>query len=84
MLDLVSNPAVWASFLTLTILEIVLGVDNVVFISIAANKLPPEQRRSARLVGLAGALVLRIGLFGVDRLGRIAERAGYHLVQSPV
>lgn len=62
MLDLVSNPAVWASFLTLTILEIVLGVDNVIFISIAANKLPPEQRRSARMIGLSGALVLRIGL----------------------
>lgn len=60
MLDLLSDPAVWASFLTLTVLEIVLGVDNVIFISIAASKLPQAQRRAARTVGLAGALVLRV------------------------
>ncbi|MFT6531632.1 MAG: putative tellurium resistance membrane protein TerC [Limimaricola cinnabarinus] len=61
-LELFSDPAVWASFLTLTILEIVLGVDNVIFISIAAARLPEAQRRRARVLGLAGALVLRIGL----------------------
>lgn len=60
MLELLNGPAVWVSFLTLTILEIVLGVDNVIFISIAAAKLPPEQRRSARMIGLGGALILRI------------------------
>ena len=60
MLELLNDPTVWVSFLTLTILEIVLGVDNVIFISIAASKLPPEQRRSARLIGLSGALILRI------------------------
>lgn len=62
MIELFSDPAVWASFLTLTILEIVLGVDNVIFISIAANRLPEHQRRMGRLVGLAGALILRIAL----------------------
>lgn len=62
MIDLLYDPSVWASFLTLTILEIVLGVDNVIFISITASRLPEHQRRSARLVGLAGALVMRIGL----------------------
>lgn len=62
MAELLTDPAVWASFLTLTILEIVLGVDNVIFISIAASRLPEEQRRRARVLGLAGALVLRIGL----------------------
>jgi predicted tellurium resistance membrane protein TerC len=62
MIELFSDPAVWASFLTLTILEIVLGVDNVIFISIAAARLPEAQRRRARVLGLAGALVLRIGL----------------------
>ncbi|MGB5557300.1 MAG: TerC family protein [Paracoccaceae bacterium] len=62
MIELFSDPAVWASFLTLTILEIVLGVDNVIFISIAANRLPPHQRRTGRLVGLTGALVLRVAL----------------------
>lgn len=62
MMQLLSDPAVWASFLTLTVLEIVLGVDNVIFISIATSKLPPEQRPRARLLGLAGALVLRVTL----------------------
>ncbi|MRU16841.1 TerC family protein [Roseovarius sp. A21] len=62
MLELLNDPAVWASFLTLTLLEIVLGVDNVIFISIAASKLPEHQRPRARVLGLAGALVLRIGL----------------------
>ncbi|SLN41023.1 TerC family protein [Roseisalinus antarcticus] len=62
MFDLLADPAVWASFLTLTVLEIVLGVDNVIFISIAAARLPPEQRARARVIGLAGALVLRVAL----------------------
>jgi predicted tellurium resistance membrane protein TerC len=60
MLELLSNPAVWASFVTLTILEIVLGIDNVIFISIVADRLPPEQRRRARLLGLSLALIMRI------------------------
>ncbi|MBS0572308.1 MAG: TerC family protein [Proteobacteria bacterium] len=60
MIELLSNPAVWASFLTLTVLEIVLGVDNVIFISIAAARLPVGQRRQARMIGLSGALVLRL------------------------
>ncbi|GAA6187516.1 TerC family protein [Litorivita sp. NS0012-18] len=62
MLELLSDPAVWASFLTLTVLEIVLGVDNIIFISITAARLPESQRRAARLIGLGGALVLRIAL----------------------
>ena len=60
MIELLNDPAVWASFLTLTILEIVLGIDNVIFISIVANRLPEHQRRLGRTVGLLGALVLRI------------------------
>lgn len=62
MLDLLQDPAVWASFLTLTVLEIVLGVDNVIFLSITAARLPEEQRRTARMIGLALALVVRIAL----------------------
>jgi predicted tellurium resistance membrane protein TerC len=62
VIELLGNPAVWASFLTLTVLEIVLGVDNVIFISIAAERLPAAERRRARFIGLSGALVLRIGL----------------------
>lgn len=62
MLELLNDPAVWASFLTLTVLEIVLGIDNIIFISIAANRLPEHQRHAGRLIGLTGALFLRIAL----------------------
>ncbi len=55
----------WASFLTLTLLEIVLGIDNVIFISIAASKLPREQQAFARRVGLSAALILRIILLSM-------------------
>lgn len=60
MLDLLADPSVWLSFLTLTVLEVVLGIDNVIFISIAAAKLPRAQRARARFLGLVGALVLRV------------------------
>jgi predicted tellurium resistance membrane protein TerC len=74
MLSLLSDPAVWASFLTLAVLEIVLGVDNVIFISIAAAKLPVAQRARARMLGLAGALVLRIGLlFSITWIMSLSE-----------
>lgn len=61
-MDLLTDPTVWASFLTLTLMEIVLGIDNVIFVSIVANRLPEHQRAMGRTVGLAGALVMRIGL----------------------
>ena len=60
-----SDPAAWMGLLTLIILEIVLGVDNLVFIAILAEKLPPEQRKKARLLGLSLALLMRLGLLGV-------------------
>jgi predicted tellurium resistance membrane protein TerC len=60
MLGLLTDPAAWFSFATLTVLEIVLGIDNIIFISIAATKLPPAQRQRARVVGLSCALVLRV------------------------
>jgi predicted tellurium resistance membrane protein TerC len=56
------DPELWASLITLTTLEIVLGVDNLVFIAIVANRLPPEQRDKARKLGLALALIMRLGL----------------------
>ena len=59
-MDWIFNPEIWVALLTLTALEIVLGVDNLVFISIAVSKLPPEQRPSARRFGLALACVSRI------------------------
>ena len=62
MIELLSNPAVWASFLTLTVMEIVLGIDNIVFISVLVSKLPKEQADRARRLGLGLALVFRIML----------------------
>ncbi len=61
-MDWISNPDIWISFLTLCALEIVLGIDNLIFISILTNKLPQEQQAKARQLGLALALVMRIGL----------------------
>ncbi len=54
-----------AGLLTLIVLEIVLGIDNLVFIAILADKLPPKQRDKARLIGLSLALVMRLGLLSV-------------------
>ena len=59
-MEILTSPEIWIAFLTLLALELVLGVDNVVFISILANRLPPEQRKRARLMGLSLALVMRI------------------------
>lgn len=61
-MDWISDPNIWISFLTLCALEIVLGIDNLIFISILTNKLPQEQQAKARQLGLALALVMRIGL----------------------
>src|SRR5918993_533470 len=58
----VSDPAIWASLLTLMALEIVLGIDNLVFISILSGRLPLEQQSKARKVGLAMALLSRLAL----------------------
>jgi len=61
-MELLSSPEAWIAFVTLTTLEIVLGVDNIVFIAILAGKLPPEERNSARQIGLAVALGTRLAL----------------------
>lgn len=62
LVTLFSDPAVWAALLTLVVMEIVLGIDNLIFISILSNKLPPEQRQKARRTGIALALIMRLGL----------------------
>ena len=61
-MDWISSPDIWIALLTLTSLEIVLGVDNIVFISILAGKLPEGQRARARTVGLTLAMFTRIML----------------------
>ncbi len=62
MIELLSSPQAWISLATLAALEIVLGIDNIVFISILAGKLPPEKRRQAMRLGLAVALISRLAL----------------------
>ena len=64
-MEWISSPDAWVSLLTLTVLEIVLGIDNVIFISILAGKLPPEQQAKARQTGLMLALVTRILLLSL-------------------
>ncbi|KAA3647751.1 MAG: TerC family protein [Chloroflexi bacterium] len=59
-MEWITNPEIWVALLTLTILEIVLGIDNIVFISILSEKLPIEQQERARRIGLGAALVTRI------------------------
>jgi predicted tellurium resistance membrane protein TerC len=63
--DLLTDPQIWLAFLTLTALELVLGIDNIVFISILVDKLPPEQRTRARRIGLFLAMFMRLGLLSV-------------------
>lgn len=65
-MELFLEPGTWLALLTLTFLEIVLGVDNIIFISIVSNKLPKAQRPKARNIGLSLALLMRVGmLFGI-------------------
>ncbi len=59
-MEFLSNPEIWISLLTLTVLEIVLGIDNVIFISILAGKLPQNQQKRARRLGLALAMITRV------------------------
>jgi CBS domain containing-hemolysin-like protein len=61
-MEFLLDPGIWVGLITLIILEIVLGIDNLVFIAILADKLPPEQRDKARVLGLTLALVMRLGL----------------------
>ncbi|MFA7603574.1 MAG: TerC family protein [Novosphingobium sp.] len=65
LLTLFSEPAVWAALITLVVMEIVLGIDNLIFISILSNKLPEEQRQKARRTGIALALVMRLALLSM-------------------
>ena len=70
----VSNPEIWIALVTLTVLELVLGIDNIIFISILAGKLPAEQRGRARVVGLGLAMITRILLLiSIVWLARLSE-----------
>jgi len=85
----VSDPQIWVSLLTLTLLEIVLGIDNIIFISILSTKLPGEQQQKARRTGLGAALITRVlllcGLAWVVKLDKpfwTADILGLHVEMS--
>jgi predicted tellurium resistance membrane protein TerC len=82
MFELLSDPAIWASFATLAFLEIVLGIDNIIFVAVMADRLPERQRASARRLGLLLALAFRvvmlIGLVWIARL----EQAAFTLFET--
>ena len=65
LMQWIADPAILASFVTLTVMEIVLGIDNIIFISVIVGRLPPEQSKRARQIGLALALIFRVGLLTV-------------------
>ncbi len=59
-MEWLANPEIWVSLVTLTVLEIVLGIDNIIFISIMASKLPAKKQNKARQLGLALAMITRV------------------------
>ncbi|HEV7608900.1 MAG TPA: TerC family protein [Steroidobacteraceae bacterium] len=73
-MEILTDPHAWIAFVTLSALEIVLGIDNIIFISILVSRLPPERRESARITGLALAMLTRIGLlFSIVWLTRLTK-----------
>src|SRR3954447_23869303 len=65
MIELFTSPEAWVALLTLTALEIVLGIDNVIFLSVIVSRIPPHQAKQARQLGLALALIFRIMLLSI-------------------
>ena len=73
-MEIFSDPSVWVSLMTLTLLEVILGIDNLIFISIIAERLPAHQRQNARLTGIGLALAMRIVLlFFIAKLFVLSE-----------
>src|SRR5690349_9463833 len=84
MLELLTDPQAWLAFVTLSLLEIVLGIDNIIFISILVGRLPTEQRKSARIGGLAFAMLTRVALlFSIVWLTRLVNPL-FHIGPQPV
>jgi predicted tellurium resistance membrane protein TerC len=65
LITLFAQPATWAALLTLIVMEVVLGIDNLVFISILSNKLPAENREKVRRIGIGLALIMRLTLLSM-------------------
>ncbi|MBB3611030.1 TerC family protein [Rhizobium sp. BK602] len=64
IVGLLQDPSAWVALVTLVVMEVVLGIDNLIFISILTNKLPPEHREKARKIGIGLALIMRLALLG--------------------
>ncbi len=83
-MEWVTDPNAWLAFATLTVLEIVLGIDNIIFITILAGKLPEEQRERARFLGLGVAMFTRIGLlFSLTWLMSLTEPL-FSVIENPI
>ncbi|MEB3753286.1 TerC family protein [Acinetobacter sp. MD2(2019)] len=83
MFEWMSDPSAWVGLATLVVLEIVLGIDNLVFIAILAEKLPPEQRNTARIVGLTFALCMRMVLLASIAWIVTLDQPLFHLFGHP-
>lgn len=82
-MEWLSDPSIWMGLTTLVVLEIILGIDNLVFIAILADKLPPGQRDRARLVGLTLALLMRLGLLATLSWMMQLTRPLFFLLEHP-
>ncbi len=83
-MDWLFDPQIWIALVTLTALEIVLGIDNIIFISILAGKLPDHQQARARQVGLSLAMLVRIGLlFSLTWIAQLTTPL-FHILEHPV
>ncbi len=83
-MELLTDPQVWLSFATLAILEIVLGIDNIIFLSILVGRLPASQQRRARLLGLGFAMLTRLALlFSISWLTTLREPL-FHLFEQGI
>jgi len=84
MLELLTDPQAWLAFITLAVLEIVLGIDNLIFIAILVARLPPARQEATRLTGLSLAMLTRIALlYSVVWLTRLVQ-PWFHLGSQPV
>jgi predicted tellurium resistance membrane protein TerC len=83
-MSLFTSPEAWLGLLTLTVLEIVLGIDNIIFISILAGKLPAQEQGRARRLGLAGAMLTRIALLATVAWIIRLTAPWFHLLGHPV
>jgi predicted tellurium resistance membrane protein TerC len=81
-MDWLTNPESWIALATLTALEIVLGIDNIIFISILASKLPATQQSQGRRLGLLAALVTRIALLSSSRSTPSSRPSGWWTISQ--